>query len=127
MPSEAIDARLKALPKAEVHVHLEGTFEPTVLEGWAHEAQVAMPRPRERLFEFAGLADFLEFLDWACNLADSAERLAELARSFSRRLRDDGTGYADLIISGDADLLVLNPFRHIPIVPPADFVTGLAQ
>lgn len=99
MPSEAIDARLKALPKAEVHVHLEGTFDPGELERWAREANVPMPRPRERLFEFAGLADFLEFLDWACNLADSAERLAELARSFSRRLREDGTGYADLIVN----------------------------
>ena len=31
-------------------------------------------------------------------------------------------GRADLIVSGDADLLVLNPFRGIPIVPPATFV-----
>jgi predicted nucleic acid-binding protein len=36
-------------------------------------------------------------------------------------------GHADLIISGDADLLALNPFRKIPIVPPADFVQGLAR
>lgn len=33
-------------------------------------------------------------------------------------------GHADLIVSGDADLLVLNPFRGIPIVPPAAFVQG---
>ena len=31
-------------------------------------------------------------------------------------------GHADLIISGDGDLLVLNPFRGIPIVSPAAFV-----
>jgi putative PIN family toxin of toxin-antitoxin system len=31
-------------------------------------------------------------------------------------------GHADLIVSGDADLLALNPFRGIPIVPPATFV-----
>jgi uncharacterized protein len=35
-------------------------------------------------------------------------------------------GHADLIISGDADLLALSPFRHIPIVPPADFVASIA-
>jgi uncharacterized protein len=28
-------------------------------------------------------------------------------------------GGADLVVSGDADLLALNPFRDIPIVPPA--------
>ena len=36
-------------------------------------------------------------------------------------------GHADLIVSGDADLLALNPFRHTPIAPPADFVAGLAR
>jgi putative PIN family toxin of toxin-antitoxin system len=36
-------------------------------------------------------------------------------------------GHADLIISGDADLLALNPFRQIPNLPPADFVLGLAR
>jgi predicted nucleic acid-binding protein len=32
------------------------------------------------------------------------------------------SGRADLIISGDADLLALNPFRGIPIVGPAAYV-----
>jgi uncharacterized protein len=31
-------------------------------------------------------------------------------------------GHADLLVSGDADLLALNPFRDIPIVTPATFV-----
>jgi uncharacterized protein len=36
-------------------------------------------------------------------------------------------GHADLIVSGDADLLVLNSFRDIPIVTPAMFVQGAVQ
>ncbi len=36
-------------------------------------------------------------------------------------------GKADVIVSGDADLLALNPFRGIPIVPPATFVQGAAR
>jgi putative PIN family toxin of toxin-antitoxin system len=31
-------------------------------------------------------------------------------------------GRADLIITGDADLLAMNPFREIPIIAPALFV-----
>ena len=31
-------------------------------------------------------------------------------------------GQADVIVSGDADLLVLDPFHGIPIVTPAAFV-----
>jgi putative PIN family toxin of toxin-antitoxin system len=34
-------------------------------------------------------------------------------------------GRADFIVTGDADLLTLNPFRSIPIVPPAAFVQRL--
>ena len=92
-------ASLRALPKAEVHVHLEGTFEPATLEKWATEAGVAMPRPRERLLEFKGLADFLHFLDWACGLANTADRLSEMAYAFCQRLAADGTGYADVIVN----------------------------
>lgn len=36
-------------------------------------------------------------------------------------------GKADLIVTGDADLLVLNPFRDIPIVSPAAFVAGVLR
>jgi len=90
---------LQALPKAEVHVHLEGCFESATLESWARQAGVPMPRPRERLFSFESLADMLEFLDWACGLASTRDRLAELAYGFCRRLAADGTGYADLNIN----------------------------
>jgi putative PIN family toxin of toxin-antitoxin system len=34
------------------------------------------------------------------------------------------SGRADLIVSGDADLLVLNPFREIPIITAAAFIAG---
>lgn len=36
-------------------------------------------------------------------------------------------GHADLIVSGDTDLLTLNPFRGIQIVTPATFVQGVAR
>jgi len=36
-------------------------------------------------------------------------------------------GHADLIITGDPDLLVLNPFRDIPIIKPATFVQGAGR
>ena len=36
-------------------------------------------------------------------------------------------GHADLIVTGDNDLLALNPFRDIPIVTPAVFVQALQK
>jgi putative PIN family toxin of toxin-antitoxin system len=37
------------------------------------------------------------------------------------------SGRADLIVSGDADLLALDPFRGIPIITPAAFVRDAAR
>jgi putative PIN family toxin of toxin-antitoxin system len=37
------------------------------------------------------------------------------------------SGQADIIVTGDADLLVLNPFRDIPIVTPATFTSARTQ
>jgi len=36
-------------------------------------------------------------------------------------------GHADLIVSGDRDLLTLNPFRKIPIMTPAQFMQSAAR
>ena len=34
------------------------------------------------------------------------------------------TGRADVIVTGDRDLLALNPFRSIAIITPAEVVQG---
>jgi adenosine deaminase len=91
--------RLRALPKAEVHVHLEGCFDAALLAQWAAKFGEPMPRPCESLFEFQGLADFLHFLDWACGLVRTSEELAEAAYAFSQRLAASGVGYGDLIFN----------------------------
>jgi predicted nucleic acid-binding protein len=36
-------------------------------------------------------------------------------------------GGASFVISGDADLLALSPFRGIPILTPADFLAAVSQ
>lgn len=82
-----------------MHVHLEGCFDAETLERWATKANVPMPRPKDRLFDFQELTDFLQFLDWACGLANTQDRIAELAYQFAQRLAHDGTGYADAIIN----------------------------
>jgi len=89
-----------ALPKAEVHVHLEGCFEIDDIVELARENRVPLPRPREHLLDFgSGLGTFLEFLDFICGLVRTPDQLAALARRFSERLAANGTRYADLIVN----------------------------
>ena len=87
------------LPKAEVHVHLEGCFDPEQLAVWAKESDILLPRPKEELLNFKGLTDFLEFLDWSSSLVSTRERLAQLSYSYAKRLSSNGGVYADLIFN----------------------------
>ena len=100
LPLLSVEAtRLKALPKAEVHLHLEGCFDAALIAQWAQTEGVTMPRPQEDLFKFSGLADFLGFLDLACGLARTQDRLVELSYGLSQRLAANGAGYADVIFN----------------------------
>ncbi len=83
---------VRALPKAEVHVHLEGCFERQDLRalpgGYPDDAPA-----------FTDLAGFLALLDRACASVDTADKAASLARRFAKRERDTGVRYADLLVS----------------------------
>ena len=92
-----MDLDFKAMPKAEVHVHLEGCFGVETLVELARESGTALPRPPERLLTFSGLSDFLAFLDFACGLVRAKDQLARAAYAFSQRIAGVGAGYADVI------------------------------
>lgn len=70
---------------------------------------------------------------WLKKLMDVAEVVTITERVVACRDSTDDkflelaiNGQAELIVSGDTDLLMLNPFRGIPIVTPAIFMQGLA-
>jgi adenosine deaminase len=91
--------RLRALPKAEIHVHLEGCFSRQQIVELAAAAGEPLPRPPEDLFEFKNLAEFLGFLDWSCGLVRTEAQVEAMAYAFCVRLKDNGAGYADPIIN----------------------------
>ena len=70
---------------------------------------------------------------WLRQLLERAETVAIVERiSACRDPTDDKflelavNGHADVIVSGDGDLLALHPFRDIPIVQPATFLRQAA-
>ncbi len=99
MPQTLSTDTLRALPKAEIHIHLEGCFELDDFVRLADEAGEPLPRPKERLLEFEGLSEFLEFLDWICGLVRTQDQLARAAYSFAQRVSSSGARYADVIIN----------------------------
>jgi len=72
--------------------------------------------------------------DWLTRIMAAAELVAITERRAECRDPTDDkflelavNGRADLIVTGDKDLLVLNPFQGIPIVSPATFVQGASR
>ena len=87
---------IRALPKAEVHVHLEGCFDQSDVDQLAREAGEA-----SRSTDTAGmdLATFLELLDWTCSLVRTATQVSRAAYKFAQREAESGVAYADLIFN----------------------------
>ncbi|KAA9107981.1 adenosine deaminase [Microbacterium rhizomatis] len=112
---------IRALPKAEVHVHLEGGFELIDLLDLAKASGEALPGPARSLFDVSthyspelpevttggadhgvgvgGLTGFLRFLDWECGLVRTAEQAARTAYRFAARESASGVRYADVVVN----------------------------
>lgn len=90
----------------------------------ADEIQKVAARPMfDRYVTWVRRRRFLDRLMTAAQTIEPAERIR-----VCRDPRDDKflelaiAGQADYVITGDADLLTLNPFRHVPIVTPQQFL-----
>jgi putative PIN family toxin of toxin-antitoxin system len=83
-----------------------------------HLARLIAPAARARFVELMRLAELVTITERIVACRDPKDdKFLELAVS----------GRADVIVSGDADLLVLNPFQGVLIVPPATFMHGAAR
>jgi adenosine deaminase len=87
-------AWVRALPKAEIHVHLEGSLPHDLLVAAAERRGVEAPARR-----FDGLSGFLAFLDRSCGLLTEAGELEQLAMRVAERFGRDGVRYADVIVN----------------------------
>ena len=86
---------LSGLPKAEVHVHLEGCIPSELLARSATRAGVAPPQQGP----FDGLADMLVSLDAACGLLDEPEDIVQVALAYGRTTLANGVVYSDVIVN----------------------------
>lgn len=125
-----VSAALKdqSLPALAVHVVEERDV---LLKSLATERQLfdVLARPRfERLIAPASHAWLRRRLLTEAEMVTIAERIAACRDPTDDKFLElAANGRADLIVSGDADLFALDPFRGIPIVVPAVFVQGVAR
>ncbi len=114
----------KSLPALAVHLALQHG---RLLRSAATERQLfdVLARPYFRPLIGPATHDWLRGLLATAELVTPTERIAACRDPTDDKFLELAIhGHADVILSGDADLLVLNPFRGIPILSPAAFVQG---
>ena len=88
-----------ALPKAEVHIHVEGCFETGDVIKNCRDAGIPLRGNPDELFKANDLKSFLEMLDWICGTFRTWDQLFTTAYKFSQRMANSGVRYADVIVN----------------------------
>ena len=90
----------RRLPKAELHLHLEGTLEPEMLMRLARRNRVDIPfRSVEAVreaYRFGNLQDFLDIYYQGMDVLREAEDFRDLALAYMDRAAADGVVHAEL-------------------------------
>lgn len=93
---------VSGLPKAELHVHLEGTLEAEDLLRCARRNEVALPwsdaAAVRAAYEFDGLTDFLAVYYLGCSVLRQRIDFYELTRAYLRRAAAQGVRRAEMFL-----------------------------
>lgn len=115
--------RIAALPKVELHLHIEGTLEPELIADLAARHGIDVPfgslaALRSR-YRFEDLQDFLDLYYANLVVLRTADDFAELARAYLRRAAAGGVRHAEIFF---------DPQAHVSRgVPLRDVVDGLVE
>ncbi len=94
------DRESSPLPKAELHLHIEGTLEPELALQLAERNRVPLPyadaAALRRQYDFTNLQTFLDLYYATTGVLRSEEDFADLARDYLERARAQGVRHAEI-------------------------------
>jgi adenine deaminase len=89
----------RELPKAELHIHIEGTLEPDLMFELARRNGVALPYPDlesvKAAYDFSELQDFLDLYYAACDVLQTREDFRELTVRYLERVAQDNVRHVE--------------------------------
>src|SRR5690242_7053293 len=98
--SVSLSAFARGLPKAELHLHIEGTLEPELMFELAARNGVSLPYADidavRRAYAFSNLQDFLDLYYAGAAVLRTQEDFHDLAIAYFRRLNADGGVHAEI-------------------------------
>jgi adenosine deaminase len=96
----AMEAFIRGLPKAELHLHLEGTLEPELALRLAHKHGVALPHSTieglRQSYRFTDLQSFLDIYLAASKVLRDEDDFHALTSAYLRRARSEGIAHVEV-------------------------------
>ena len=96
------------LPKAELHLHIEGTLEPELMFELARRNGLSFPYPSvdalRKAYEFADLASFLRLYYRGMSVLRTAQDFYDLASAYLQRARAQRVVHAEIFFDPQAHL-----------------------
>ena len=90
----------RALPKAELHLHIEGTLEPELMFALAARNGVTLPYADiaavRRAYDFTSLQDFLDIYYAACNVLITERDFHDLTLAYLERAAADNVRHCEI-------------------------------
>ena len=119
----SLDSFIRDIPKAEIHVHVEGALEPEMLLQMARRHGLPAPYPSadacRAAYRFDDLQHFLSLYYAAVAVLLTEQDFFDLTAAYLRRAAADGVRHVEVFF---------DPQSHVPRgVPFGDVVSGIAR
>ncbi len=116
-----LEAFVRGLPKAELHLHIEGSLEPELMFALAKRNVIALPYPSveavRAAYAFSNLQDFLDIYYAGASVLLTRQDFHDLAMAYFDRAAADGVRHAEIMF---------DPQTHTDRgVPFAEVIEGL--
>ncbi len=100
IPRERLPALLRAMPKAELHIHIEGSLEPELIFALAQRNGVALAYPSvealRAAYAFTDLQSFLDIYYAGASVLLKAQDFEDMAMAYFERAHADKVVHAEL-------------------------------
>ncbi|MCZ8087858.1 MAG: adenosine deaminase [Brevundimonas sp.] len=122
-----LDAFIVGLPKAELHLHIEGSLEPEQMFAFARRNRVEIPfadvEAVRAAYAFSNLQDFLDIYYAGAEVLRTEEDFHDLALAYFRRAAADNVRHAEIFFDPQT-----HTDRGIPFAVVADgLLAGMAR
>jgi adenosine deaminase len=122
-----LDPFLKGLPKAELHLHIEGSLEPELMFALAQRNGLKLPygsvEEIRAAYSFARLQDFLDIYYAGASVLLTEQDFKDLAVAYFERLAADGGKHAEIFFDPQT-----HTDRGVPFSTVADgLLAGMAE